>query len=267
MVKNFALSFSTNQKQNQNRSHLVQFSRALSKVHVIAREADWLIALFAPSVIGQGKYRGFGFRQSPHYCKLLNYKACINESVQVALCNAGKLIFFFFQLSKLPTTPPQVFSLLPLSSCANACDNNGRQLQSGCRAGKINFLCVFPDERSNQLLVLRTQHQGWREQSSTERLVSKERHYSILQEAAGLVFEDRRSDMRQSRGSAPDDMEVAADIMADLQHAQEIESQMLLGLHSKVRGSFRNDDINDMIVCLRKLIVLHVQRQHHKSLM
>ena len=98
-------------------------------------------------------------------------------------------------------------------------------------------VCVnIPDERSNQLLVLRTQHQGWREQSSTERLVSKERHYSILQEAAGLVFEDRRSDMRQSRGSAPDDMQVAADIMADLQHAQEIESQMLLGLHSKVRA-------------------------------
>ena len=133
---------------------------------------------------------------------------------------------------------------------------------------KSIFLCVcvnIPDERSNQLLVLRTQHQGWREQSSTERLVSKERHYSILQEAAGLVFEDRRSDMRQSRGSAPDDMQVAADIMADLQHAQEIESQMLLGLHSKVRASLRNDDINDMIVCIRKIIVLHVQRQHHKS--
>ena len=130
------------------------------------------------------------------------------------------------------------------------------------------FVCVcvnIPDERSNQLLVLRTQHQGWREQSSTERLVSKERHYSILQEAAGLVFEDRRSDMRQSRGSAPDDMQVAADIMADLQHAQEIESQMLLGLHSKVRASLRNDDINDMMVCVMKIIVLHVQRQHHKS--
>ena len=82
--------------------------------------------------------------------------------------------------------------------------------------------------------MLRTQQQGWREQSSTERLVSKERHYSILQEAAGLVFEDRRSDMRVSQGTAPDDMEVAADIMADLQHTQEVESQMLLGLHSKV---------------------------------
>lgn len=89
------------------------------------------------------------------------------------------------------------------------------------------------DERSNQLLVLRTQHQGWREQSSTERLVSKERHHAILQEAAGLVFEERRSDMRMFRGTSPDDIEVAADIMADLQHAQEIESQMLLGLHGK----------------------------------
>ena len=133
---------------------------------------------------------------------------------------------------------------------------------------KSIFFCVcvnIPDERSNQLLVLRTQHQGWREQSSTERLVSKERHYSILQEAAGLVFEDRRSDMRQSRGSAPDDMQVAADIMADLQHAQEIESQMLLGLHSKVRASLRNDDIDNMMVCVMKIIVLHAQRQYHKS--
>lgn len=91
------------------------------------------------------------------------------------------------------------------------------------------------DERSNQLLVLRTQQQGWREQSSTERLVSKERHYAILQEAAGLVFEDRRADMRASKGTSPADMEVAADIMADLQHTQDIESQILLGLHSKVK--------------------------------
>ena len=83
-------------------------------------------------------------------------------------------------------------------------------------------------------MVLRTQQQGWREQSSTERLVSKERHYAILQEAAGLVFEDRRADMRVSRGTTPDDLEVSADIMADLQHTQEIESQMLLALHSKV---------------------------------
>lgn len=92
------------------------------------------------------------------------------------------------------------------------------------------------DERSNQLLVLRTQQQGWRNQSSTERLVSKERHYAILQEAAGLVVEDRRADMRVCRGTSPDDLEVAAEIMADLQHQQEVESQMLLSLHSKVYG-------------------------------
>ena len=82
--------------------------------------------------------------------------------------------------------------------------------------------------------MLRTQQQGWREQSSTERLVSKGRHYAVLQEAAGLVFEDRRADMRVSRGTIPDDVEVTADIMADLQHAQDVESQMLLALHSKV---------------------------------
>lgn len=92
------------------------------------------------------------------------------------------------------------------------------------------------DERSNQLLVLRTQQQGWRNQSSTERLVSKERHYAILQEAAGLVVEDRRADLRVCRGTAPNDLEVAADIMADLQHQQEVESQMLLALHSKVNS-------------------------------
>lgn len=84
-------------------------------------------------------------------------------------------------------------------------------------------------------MVLRTQQQGWREQSSTERLVSKERHYAILQEAAGLAFEERRADMRMTRGTPPEDMEVFADIMAELQHTQEIESQMVLGLHSKVQ--------------------------------
>lgn len=100
---------------------------------------------------------------------------------------------------------------------------------------QVNQMFVFiSDERSNQLLVLRTQQQGWRNQSSTERLVSKERHYAVLQEAAGLVVEDRRADMRAIRGTSPDDLEVAADIMADLQHQQEVESHMLLSLHSKV---------------------------------
>ena len=37
------------------------FSRGLSKLHVIARNFDWFIALSAPVVIGRSNYFGFGF--------------------------------------------------------------------------------------------------------------------------------------------------------------------------------------------------------------
>ena len=37
------------------------FSRALSKLHVIARNSDWLIALFVPVVIGPSNYFGVSF--------------------------------------------------------------------------------------------------------------------------------------------------------------------------------------------------------------
>jgi len=37
------------------------FSRALSELHVIARNCDWFIALFAPVVIGRSNCFGFGF--------------------------------------------------------------------------------------------------------------------------------------------------------------------------------------------------------------
>ena len=37
------------------------FSRALSKFQIIARNCDWFIALFAPVVIGRSNYFGFGF--------------------------------------------------------------------------------------------------------------------------------------------------------------------------------------------------------------
>ena len=37
------------------------FSRALSKLQVIAWNSDWFIALFAPVVIGRGYYLGIGF--------------------------------------------------------------------------------------------------------------------------------------------------------------------------------------------------------------
>ena len=56
-------SFSTNEKQNQNQSHLVRvnFSRALGELQVIARNSDWFIALFAPVVIGWRNCFGFEF--------------------------------------------------------------------------------------------------------------------------------------------------------------------------------------------------------------
>ena len=132
--------------------------------------------------------------------------------------------------SKTIAHPPVLFKQLHFASMESAI--TGDRVES---EKKLLLLTLISDERSNQLLVLRTQQQGWREQSSTERLVSKERHYAILQEAAGLVFEDRRADMRVSKGTSSTDMEVAADIMADLQHKQDIESQMVLGLHSKVK--------------------------------
>ena len=56
-------SFSTNETQNQNQSHLVRviFSRASSELHGIARNCDWFIALPAPVVIGRSNCFGFGF--------------------------------------------------------------------------------------------------------------------------------------------------------------------------------------------------------------
>ena len=37
------------------------FSRALSKLHGIATNSDWFIALFAPAVIGESNYFGVCF--------------------------------------------------------------------------------------------------------------------------------------------------------------------------------------------------------------
>ena len=41
------------------------FSRAFTKLQVIARNSDWFIALFAPSVIGRNNYSDIGFSQEP----------------------------------------------------------------------------------------------------------------------------------------------------------------------------------------------------------
>ena len=66
------------------------------------------------------------------------------------------------------------------------------------------------------------------------------------------MIEDRRADLRVCRGTSPDDQEVAADIMADLQHHQEVESQMLLTLHGKVKNtSCMLSLYNTSVSCMR----------------
>ena len=40
-----------------------EFSQAFGKLRVIARNSDWLIALFAAVVIGRSKYYGIAFSQ------------------------------------------------------------------------------------------------------------------------------------------------------------------------------------------------------------
>ena len=49
------------------------FSRALSKLHGIATNLDWFIALFAPAVIGRINYFGIGFTT-------INLKPLYNEN-------------------------------------------------------------------------------------------------------------------------------------------------------------------------------------------
>ena len=58
--------FSTNEKQNQNQWQLAcgrDFSRALSKLQVIASDSDWFIALFSFVVIGRSNNFDIVFSQ------------------------------------------------------------------------------------------------------------------------------------------------------------------------------------------------------------
>ena len=48
-------------KAKTNLTMYAWFFRALSELHVIARNFDWFIALSAPVVIGRSNYFGFGF--------------------------------------------------------------------------------------------------------------------------------------------------------------------------------------------------------------
>ena len=62
-LKNLAPDFQpTRRKIKTNRSYSTRdFSCALGKLHVIARNCDWFIALFAPVVIGRSNNFGVAF--------------------------------------------------------------------------------------------------------------------------------------------------------------------------------------------------------------
>ena len=58
--KSLAPVFQSTRRKTNNLSKR-NFSRALSKLQVIAKSFDWFIALFAPAVIGRGNYFGICF--------------------------------------------------------------------------------------------------------------------------------------------------------------------------------------------------------------
>ena len=96
-------------------------------------------------------------------------------------------------------------------------------------------MCCLTDERSNQLLVLKTQRDGWRSYSSDKKIANKDHNRSVLQEAVGIVFENRRAEMRELKGMAVDELDVAVDMLCELQEKQDSESQLLLSLAEKVK--------------------------------
>ncbi len=97
------------------------------------------------------------------------------------------------------------------------------------------ILEYFSDERSNQLLVLKTQWQGWHHRSTEDKLQSIEQHRALLQEAVSIVFETKKEELRLLSPSAVDDLTVACNLLCDLQLSQEAECKSIINFHEKVR--------------------------------
>ncbi|EDO46860.1 predicted protein, partial [Nematostella vectensis] len=77
------------------------------------------------------------------------------------------------------------------------------------------------DERDNQLLVLRTKRQAWKERSSQEKLESLDSHRALLQEAVALVCENRRAESGELGTGSVDDVQVAMAVLSELQEYQD----------------------------------------------
>ena len=92
---------------------------------------------------------------------------------------------------------------------------------------------IFLDGRANQLLVLKTQWQGWRDKNTEDKLAHLEQHRALLQEAVALVFENRKEQLRAT-SSVHDDLAVAAMLLSDLQRQQGNECKGLMSFNDKV---------------------------------
>ncbi|XP_046580730.1 uncharacterized protein LOC124288178 isoform X2 [Haliotis rubra] len=79
--------------------------------------------------------------------------------------------------------------------------------------------------------MLRNQHLTWRE--SVQNDSHSTAHADMLQEGVGLYWAERQAKLQQTITN-PTDREIAATILADLQHSQEVEFQIKLSdLHNK----------------------------------
>ena len=100
-------------------------------------------------------------------------------------------------------------------------------------------MCYYPlfssGEKSNQLLVLKTQWQGWRDRSREEKMSTLEQHRALLQEGVAIAFESRKEEARLMSSKPVDDLDIAATLLAELQKEQDLECRNLLEFADKVR--------------------------------
>eukprot|EP00794_Sanderia_malayensis_P006079 gene6079-6782_t len=89
------------------------------------------------------------------------------------------------------------------------------------------------DERSNQLLVLKTQWQGWQSRGRDEKISAIEQHRIILQEAISIVFENKKDSMRLLSPNTVDDLAVACSLVSALQFQQDNDSKNIINFNDK----------------------------------
>ncbi|XP_048257437.1 uncharacterized protein LOC124116969 isoform X2 [Haliotis rufescens] len=86
-------------------------------------------------------------------------------------------------------------------------------------------------ERKRRAVMLRNQHLSWRESVKSDSHSTA--HTDVLQEGVGLYWAERQAKIQQTITN-PTDREIAATILADLQHSEEVEFQIKLSdLHNK----------------------------------